>query len=310
MTRYLPPNLLALFRPRDPLPYEPPIQKRKMPSYTGVSQYLYLFQTQKNTPPPPPMTVMSREDKLKQKKQQKQLEEMKKIEDQIKVWDPHNNPKSTDEPYKTLFIARLNFKTTKETLKREFEMFGPIKQVKMVYDLEGKPRGYAFLEYERERDVRTAYKDADGRKIDGRRVLVDKERGRVQQEWRPRRLGGGRGGTRRGGDDVNTKYSGRSPPRKRSKSEDHKDRPKRDSGRHRERSREHKRDYKEREGGRDGGREGGREGGWNEGRDNREGGRDNREREGGRDNRERDGGREGGREERDHRDRRKRRDRH
>ncbi len=38
---------------------------------------------------------------------------------------------------------------------------------------------------------------ADGRKIDGKRVIVDYEKGRVNPEWYPRRLGGGRGDTRR-----------------------------------------------------------------------------------------------------------------
>lgn len=34
-----------------------------------------------------------------------------------------------------------------------------------------------------------AYKKADGMKIDGRRVVVDYERGRTQKSWLPRRLG-------------------------------------------------------------------------------------------------------------------------
>ena len=42
-----------------------------------------------------------------------------------------------------------------------------------------------------------AYKYADGRKIDGKRVLVDVERGRTVKGWRPRRLGGGLGNSRR-----------------------------------------------------------------------------------------------------------------
>ena len=36
-----------------------------------------------------------------------------------------------------------------------------------------------------------------GRRVDGRRVEVDQERGRVKHDWIPRRLGGGRGDTRR-----------------------------------------------------------------------------------------------------------------
>jgi len=53
------------------------------------------------------------------------------------------------------------------------------------------------------------YKHADGKKIDGRRVLVDVERGRTVKGWLPRRLGGGLGGTRKGGDNQNVRSSGR-----------------------------------------------------------------------------------------------------
>ena len=34
-----------------------------------------------------------------------------------------------------------------------------------------------------------AYKHADGKKIDGRRIVVDVERGRTVKNWKPRRLG-------------------------------------------------------------------------------------------------------------------------
>jgi U1 small nuclear ribonucleoprotein len=61
----------------------------------------------------------------------------------------------------------------------------------LVEDTNGKSRGYAFIEFEHERDMRQAYKYAEGQKIDGRRVLVDVERGRTVTDWRPRRLGGG-----------------------------------------------------------------------------------------------------------------------
>uniref|UniRef100_A0A3Q1GR03 U1 small nuclear ribonucleoprotein 70 kDa n=1 Tax=Acanthochromis polyacanthus TaxID=80966 RepID=A0A3Q1GR03_9TELE len=63
-------------------------------------------------------------------------------------------------------------------------------QIYIVYNKRtGKPRGYAFIEYEHERDMHSAYKHADGKKIDGRRVLVDVERGRTVKGWHPRRLG-------------------------------------------------------------------------------------------------------------------------
>ena len=60
---------------------------------------------------------------------------------------------SDESPTKTQL---QNYETSESKLKREFEQFGPIKKVYMVYnDKSGKhrPRGYAFIEYERERDM-------------------------------------------------------------------------------------------------------------------------------------------------------------
>merc|ERR1712142_1055199 len=136
-------------------------------------------------------------------------------------------------------------------LRREFEQYGPVKRIRMVNDANnGKPRGYAFIEYEHERDMHTAYKHADGKKIDGRRVLVDVERARTVKGWLPRRLGGGLGGTRRGGPDVNVKHSGRDDDRKKGRDDERPERgerggeredrarPRRDRSRSRDRDRE------------------------------------------------------------------------
>ena len=42
-----------------------------------------------------------------------------------------------------------------------------------------------------------ALERGNDRKIDGRRVVVDYERGRTKQEWVPRKFGGGKGEKRR-----------------------------------------------------------------------------------------------------------------
>jgi U1 small nuclear ribonucleoprotein len=48
MTQFLPPNLLALFAPRDALPYLPPTDKltheKKRIPYSGVAEYLDYFE--------------------------------------------------------------------------------------------------------------------------------------------------------------------------------------------------------------------------------------------------------------------------
>ena len=154
-------------------------------------------------------------DKREKRKKLKQEEHQRSLDEEIKKWDPHKpSPAAasvtTKDAYKTLFVARLSYDTTEDTLRREFEAFGPVSRIRVVHkrskddvltgdDVEEQPRGYAFVEFEKEEDMRQAYKRADGRKVDGRRLLVDVERGRTVAKWRPRRLGGGLGATRRSG---------------------------------------------------------------------------------------------------------------
>ncbi|CAB4013419.1 U1 small nuclear ribonucleo 70 kDa-like, partial [Paramuricea clavata] len=56
MTAFLPSNLLALFAPRDAIPYLPPMDKlghQKKPwPYVGVSNLLAMFEDPSETPPP------------------------------------------------------------------------------------------------------------------------------------------------------------------------------------------------------------------------------------------------------------------
>jgi len=211
MTQYLPPNLLALFAAREPLPFLVPADKlpheKKRVPYSGVGAFLDGFEDPKDTPPP--TRVETRDERKDRKRRERQEQHAYKLEQDLALWDPATNNTSTD-PFKTLFVARINYDTSESKLRREFENYGPVKKICLINDRNtGKPRGYGFIEYEHERDMHTAYKHADGKKIDGRRVLVDVERGRTVKGWRPRRLGGGLGGTRKGGPDENTRFSGR-----------------------------------------------------------------------------------------------------
>lgn len=127
-----------------------------------------------------------------------------------------------------------------------------MRAVKLVRDKEGKPRGYAFVEYDTSAAMREAYKRGDGTRVRGRRALVDVERGRTIEGWRPRRLGGGLGKTRankeprpvgakRGRSPERADYA-RQPERRRSRSRS-RDR-RRDRSRSRDRGDRRKRDWK------------------------------------------------------------------
>ncbi|KAL4386280.1 hypothetical protein GQ457_09G010000 [Hibiscus cannabinus] len=230
-------NLLKLFEPRPPLEFKPPPEKRTCPPYTGMAQFVSNFAEPGDPEYAPPVQEAETPAQRRARIHKLRLEKgMEKAAEELKNYDPNNDPNISGDPYKTLFVARLNYETSESRIKREFESYGPIKRVRLVTDKStNKPRGYAFIEYMHTRDMKAAYKQADGRKIDGRRVLVDVERGRTVPNWRPRRLGGGLGTTRIGGEDVTQREQVQSGP---SRSEEPRTREDRHGDREREKSRE------------------------------------------------------------------------
>lgn len=244
----LPAHILALFTPRPPPQHLPPQVNRPIASICGFAEYVDCFAKEK---PPKRDAWESPKEKKERRMSAKTEEHKKELKKLIEKYDPHKDPNASGDPFKTLFVARVSYDTTEKKLKREFEAFGSVKRVKMVYDQKGKPRGYAFIEYEHERDLKTAYKQGDGKKIDGRRVMVDVERGRTVEGWMPRRLGGGRGPGREGKSKKKnkkaaetkkeeTKKGDRDRDRKRSRSKDRKATGKRDRSKSRDRDRDEK----------------------------------------------------------------------
>ena len=45
-------------------------------------------------------------------------------------------------------------KTTEDDLRKEFEMYGAIERIRIVQDRKGKSRSFAFIVYDRERDMK------------------------------------------------------------------------------------------------------------------------------------------------------------
>lgn len=218
----LPKKLLDLFAPRPPLPFLVPIAKKgpKLP-YSGVAQWLQHFAgpeeeeyapTRPEGAPAdegrvfrnPELTLQARIDQESRAEKKvrlrvQRMEQAKRdVQEASKGWDPKKDTKIEGDPYKTLFVGRISYDVTERNLKREFEEFGLIKRIRLVHDTKtGKPRGYAFIEFESKRDMNEAWNMAEGMKIEGRRITVDVEKGRTVDDWKPRRLGGGLGGLSR-----------------------------------------------------------------------------------------------------------------
>ncbi|KAF1329080.1 U11/u12 small nuclear ribonucleoprotein 35 kda protein, partial [Globisporangium splendens] len=125
-------------------------------------------------------------------------------------FDASRDPKIQGDPYVTLFVGRLNYATTEDTLREYFMQYGELRRVVLVRDIvTQRSKGYAFVEFAHEKAFVRAYHDAHRREIDGRTILVDYERGRVMPGWKPRRVGGGLGGKKESGQ---LRFGGRDHP--------------------------------------------------------------------------------------------------
>ncbi|KAI5304988.1 hypothetical protein KEM55_009184 [Ascosphaera atra] len=161
MTAKLPPNLLALFAPRPPLRYLPPTTKAPedvKPSHiTGVAGYVEeLKKYGEEVPYNATECWLQRKQRLKDEKKEALR---KHLTEGYANYDPNSDPQARGDPFRTLFVARLSYDVTEQELEREFGRYGPIERIRIVTDTANpkskkKHRGYAFIVYEREKDMK------------------------------------------------------------------------------------------------------------------------------------------------------------
>lgn len=191
-------------------------RKKRGAGLTGVSAFLHHFE---RTQPPERRVNPTPQSLRKDKDAKRKAEQEAKLKPLIEAYREEQKQCAGEftngmNCYNTLFVGRLAYEVTERKLLREMEAYGPVKDLKLVTDKMGKSRGYAFVEYEHEEDMKQAYRAADGMRLEGRAIVVDVERGHTVPNWLPRRLGGGLGGTRLGGKDKNIVMPGRFDPSK------------------------------------------------------------------------------------------------
>lgn len=186
MTDKLPPNLLALFAPRPQLRYLPPSdhapEERRTARISGVAQFLPALQAKAakakaveegapaDTDDPEPETAptLSRLEERNNRIAEKQKNQKWLVEEGWKsLYKPHDDPNVRGNPYATMFVGRLPYDTEVRDLEKEFGHFGPIERIKIVLNngkhdaakgrkvKKNKPRGYAFVVFEKEEDFKS-----------------------------------------------------------------------------------------------------------------------------------------------------------
>jgi RNA recognition motif-containing protein len=91
-----------------------------------------------------------------------------------------------------VFVGNLNFNTSREEVEALFAQVGKPRDVFMPNDREtGRPRGFAFVEYETDEEAAKAIEKFNGHDLGGRPLRVNAAEDRPRQ---PRGFGGGGGG--------------------------------------------------------------------------------------------------------------------
>ncbi|KAJ6353205.1 hypothetical protein OIU76_002255 [Salix suchowensis] len=145
-------NLLKLFEPRPPLEFKPLPEKRKCPPYSGMAQFVSNFAEPGDLEYAPPIKEAETRAQKKARIHMARLEKgAEKAVEELQKYDPNNDPNVSGDPYKTLFVARLNYETTESKIKRELESYGPIKQVvgfrnhsSLYEEISGKGKIFTF----------------------------------------------------------------------------------------------------------------------------------------------------------------------
>lgn len=209
------PEIRCTFMPNPPLEPVAPVSSRRRQKWTAVADYLKEFE---NTQPPErklqPTPKAITEERRRKRREEHEKQKKPVVEEYRREQRESGGEFKGMNCYNTLFVGRLAYEVEERKLLREMETYGPVKDLHIVKDTKDsrKSRGYAFVEFEHEDDLKRAYRSADGVKIEGRHIVVDVERGHTVPDWLPRRLGGGLGGTRIGGRGKNVTRPGRFDP--------------------------------------------------------------------------------------------------
>ncbi len=84
-----------------------------------------------------------------------------------------------------IFVAKLDYNTSEDTVRSAFEQFGAVDSVKIIMDkFSGKSKGYGFVEMSDDAEGNAAISNLNEAELDGRTIVVKIARPR---EDRPQR---------------------------------------------------------------------------------------------------------------------------
>jgi RNA recognition motif-containing protein len=77
-----------------------------------------------------------------------------------------------DKNKKELFVSNLSFATTDHSIRGAFGKFGKITNIKLPQGPDGRPKGFAFVEFATQADAKKAWDSMNGQDLGGRGLII------------------------------------------------------------------------------------------------------------------------------------------
>ena len=78
-----------------------------------------------------------------------------------------------------IYVGNLSFKVEEPELSKLFEEYGEVSSVKIITDkYSGRSKGFAFVVMDNDEEAKNAINELNGKKVDGREVVVNEARPR------------------------------------------------------------------------------------------------------------------------------------
>lgn len=91
-----------------------------------------------------------------------------------------------------IFVAKLNFGTDSDSLRRAFEQFGEVDSANVIMDKDtGRSKGYGFVEMPNDSEGSAAINGLDGSELDNNTIVVKQAEPREKRSFGDRNGGGG-----------------------------------------------------------------------------------------------------------------------
>jgi RNA recognition motif-containing protein len=89
-----------------------------------------------------------------------------------------------------LYVGKLSYNTTEDTLRTLFEQYGTVTSVQIIKDRDtNQSKGFGFVEMEKDEAAQAAINALDNKDFEGRTIMVN-----VARPQEDRSAGGGGGG--------------------------------------------------------------------------------------------------------------------